>query len=387
LFAAPDFAASDFVGPEYGKNFYLVIKLLLVIPTLDRSGAEKQFSLLATRLPKDQFEVHVVALTRGGPFENLIKDHGIPVTILNKRWKFDPNALWKLRKIIKDFQPDILHTWLFAANSYGRLIAGKEQLPKVIVSERCVDSWKSGWQLKLDKKQIPRTAKLIGNSQSVARFYQELGYPEEKTVVIPNGIEIPENSSDRAKILAEFDLPEGARVVGFVGRLAPQKRIMDLIWAFQILRQITTNVYFLIIGEGPEKQKALDLAKHMECDHLIRFAGHQENVSEIMQVMNVFWLASDFEGMSNSLMEAMSHGIPSVVSDIPPNRELIEDGKTGYVVKVGDSVGFAQFADRILADQELAKKLGNEAFQTMKEKFSIENMVNAHVKLYHEVAS
>ncbi len=364
-----------------------MIKLLLVIPTLDRSGAEKQFSLLATGLPKDQFDVQVVALTRGGPFEKLIKDHGIPVTILNKRWKFDPNALWKLRKIIKEFQPDILHTWLFAANSYGRLIAGKENSPKVIVSERCVDSWKSGWQLKLDKKQSPRTTKLIGNSQSVARFYQELGYPEEKTVVIPNGIEIPENSSDRTKILAEFNLPEDARVVGFVGRLAPQKRIMDLIWAFQLLKQITTNVYFLIIGEGPEKQKALDLAKHMECDHLVRFAGHQENVSEIMQVMNVFWLASDFEGMSNSLMEAMSHGIPSVVSDIPPNRELIEDGKTGYVVKVGDSVGFAQFADRILADQELAKKLGNEAFQTMKDKFSIENMVNAHVNLYHEVTN
>ncbi|MGH7127929.1 MAG: glycosyltransferase, partial [Planctomycetaceae bacterium] len=101
--------------------------------------------------------------------------------------------------------------------------------------------------------------------------------------------------------------------------------------------------------------------------------------------MNVVWLASDFEGLSNSVMEAMALGIPVVASDIPPNRELVGDGRTGFIVKVGDSVGFAQFSDRILADPALADRLGRAARERMRSEFSIEKMVQAHAALYRQV--
>src|SRR5271154_6951246 len=93
-------------------------KLLLLIPTLDHSGAEKQFALLATRLPRDEFDVHAVTLTRGGPYEAMLRDAGVRLTHLNKRMKFDPLALWRLRSLVKEERPDILHAWIFAANSY-----------------------------------------------------------------------------------------------------------------------------------------------------------------------------------------------------------------------------------------------------------------------------
>ena len=94
-----------------------------------------------------------------------------------------------------------MHSWIFAANSYARLVAGKEPRPKVLVSERCVDSWKSDWQLWLDRRQIGRTTRLIGNSQSVAEFYRELGVPAEKLAVIPNAVEIPDDpQADRDRI-------------------------------------------------------------------------------------------------------------------------------------------------------------------------------------------
>ena len=92
----------------------------------------------------------------------------------------------------------------------------------------------------------------------------------------------------------------------------------------------------------------------MSCDHLVRFTGHRDDAARLIGLFDVFWLASDFEGMSNSIMEAMAAGVPVVASDIPPNRELVVDGQTGFLVKVGDSVGMAQFADRILADPALA---------------------------------
>ncbi|MCH7989585.1 MAG: glycosyltransferase [Planctomycetes bacterium] len=364
----------------------VVLKVLLVIPTLDRSGAEKQFSLLATRLPRDQFEVRAVALTRGGPYESVLRDAGIPLDVLNKRFKFDPFALWRLKQILADWKPDILHSWLFSANAYGRLLAGKRETPKVIVSERCVDSWKSGWQLWLDRRQISRTTRLIGNSQGVADFYRQIGFSEEKLIVIPNGVEVPkETPFDRDALLEEFDIPAGAEVIGYAGRLARQKRVQDIVWGMEIMRQLRENVYCLIVGDGPERNRLERFAQKYGCDHLVRFAGHRDDATKLIRAMNVFCLASEFEGMSNSLMEAMAAGVPVVVSDIPPNRELVVDGETGFFVNVGDGVGYAQFADRILADPQLAQRLGSAGRKSMQENFSLNKMVEAHADLYREV--
>ena len=362
-----------------------MIKLVLVIPTLDKSGAEKQFALLATGLPEDQFEVHVIALTRGGPYEAQIREAGIPLTIIGKRFKFDPFAISKLRRCLNAIQPDLVHSWIFAANSYVRFVAGKTNQPKVIVSERCVDSWKSSWQLWLDRRQISRTTRLLGNSQSVADFYQQAGLPSDRISVIPNGIQLPAASTEsRDKVWAEFDIPAGAHVVGFVGRLALQKRVPDLIWAMHLLHQCIENVYFVIVGDGPQKQQCLDRAAHFGSGHLVQFVGHREDAARLIQHMDVFWLASEFEGMSNSIMEAMSAGIPVVASDIPPNRELVVDGETGYLVKLGDSVAFSQRTDRILADPELATRLGDAGRHRIESEFSVQQMVDRHIQVYRD---
>jgi glycosyltransferase involved in cell wall biosynthesis len=364
-----------------------MIKLLLLIPTLDRSGAEKQLTLLATRLPKTEFDVRVAALTRGGPNAEVLQQHGIPCTLIGKRFKFDPFALGRLKNLIRDERPDVLHSWLFAANAYARLVAGKADRPRVVVSERCVDSWKSGWQLWLDRRQIRRTQRLVANSNSVAEFYRGQGFPAERITVIPNGVELPDfTPDDRLAVLREFGIPDDSRVVGYVGRIARQKRVRDLVWAMQLLRQLRDRVHLLIVGDGPERKKVEGFARHVGCDHLIRFAGHRDDASRLFAAIDVFWLASDFEGMSNSLMEAMAAGIPSVVTDIPPNRELVEDGRQGFVVKPGDSVGFAQFADRILGDPELHRRLGAAARERMRAEFSVEKMVQSYARLYRAVA-
>jgi hypothetical protein len=94
--------------------------ILEIIPTLDQSGAEKQLTLLARGLPREEFDVRVCAMTRGGPLEADLAAAGIPVTVLGKRWKFDPYAFWRLWRLIKQIKPDLVHTWIFAANAYGR---------------------------------------------------------------------------------------------------------------------------------------------------------------------------------------------------------------------------------------------------------------------------
>ena len=365
--------------------------IVLLIPTLDRSGAEKQFTLLATRLPKDEFDVTAIALTRGGPFAEELSSAGIPLVVLGKRSKFDPFAFSRLRSELRRLKPDILHTWLFAANAYGRLYcAGIVPRAKIVVSERCVDTWKAGWQLWVDRRLIGRTDRLVGNSPSVVEFYRGLGIPDGKLICIPNGIEAPEvvplnDPKTRESTLRELDFPPESFVVGYVGRLANQKRVEDLIWAVETLRQIRPQLRLVIVGDGPERERLEQFAQDVGVAGHVRFLGHRENVSRWLELFDVFCLASSFEGMSNSVMEAMAAGKPVVASDIPANRELVVHGETGFLVKLADTVGFMQFLRRYIDEPGLAERLGHAGHQRIQQFFGVQRMVDAYADIYRSL--
>jgi glycosyltransferase involved in cell wall biosynthesis len=369
------------------------IRVLLVIPTLDQSGAEKQFTLLAMGLPRDQFEVHAIALTRGGPYEKILNEHGIPLTILKKRWKFDPFCLRRLARLIREIQPDVIHTWLFAANSYVRMLAGGPGQPPVVVSERCVDSWKSGWQLTLDRWQIPRTARLVGNSNSVADFYRQQKFPDDRIRVVPNGIEPPAattdvSTSERDCLRAEVcGLPPNAKVLGYVGRLARQKRILDLLWVIVLLKDVDPNFYLVFVGDGPERDALEQFARDMNIEQNVKFLGHRQDIPALLPLFDVFLLASDFEGMSNSVMEAMAASLPVVASDITANRELVFDGVTGYLFPVGDRTACARAILFLFEQPERAQRMGIAGRQRMETEFSVQNMVDRYAEIYREVVT
>jgi len=188
-------------------------------------------------------------------------------------------------------------------------------------------------------------------------------------------------------LLAELEIPPGAPVIGFIGRMARQKRVDDLVYAMGLMAILRPDAYLLLIGDGPERERLMKFARDINIDHHIRFTGHRADAANLLRVMDVFWLASEFEGQSNSLMEAVAAGLPAVPSDIPPNRELGVDGETGLLVKVGDRVGFQQFTDRLLADLQLARRLGDAGRERMCREFSLDSMVAAYARLYREVAS
>lgn len=364
------------------------MRLVLLIPTLDRSGAEKQFTLLATGLPRDEFDVRVIALTRGGPYAEILEAAGIPVTILGKRFRFDPFAHRRLKSLLEELKPDILHTWLFAGNAYGRLAVGPKPPYPVLVSERCVDTWKARWQLWVDRKLAPRTTRLIGNSQSVGEFYRNIGFPADRISVIPNGIALPnQEPGTRETIRREFGIDPETRVLTYIGRLAAQKRVKDLIWAFELIREMKQqDVVFLVAGDGPLRESLERFAASLQVGRTIRFLGHRSDSAQLLSASDMFWLASDFEGLSNSLMEAMAAGLPVVASDIPPNRELVIPGETGYLVPVGDSIAFSQFANRILLDAGHGRQMGSAGRERIRAEFSIDRMVDGYSRLYREVA-
>ena len=181
-------------------------RIMHIIPTLDRGGAEKQLALLATRLPRDQFDVHVCVLTRSGPWAAALREAGIPVHQIDKRWKIDPAAFWRLRNLLRRLRPALVHTWIFAANCYGRQAALHAGVPHVMAGERCVDRWKVWHELAIDRHLARRTDKIVTNSSGVVDFYVSRGIPADKFEVIPNGIDAGHQSgvAESPDVLAEL---------------------------------------------------------------------------------------------------------------------------------------------------------------------------------------
>lgn len=369
-----------------------MIRVLLIIPTLDRCGAEKQLTLLATGLPRDRFEVHVCALTRGGPLAEPLEATGIPVTVIGKSWKIDPRAYWRLRRHIRQLAPDLVHTWLFAANAYGRAAAFSAGVRHVLAGERCVDPWKRWHELAIDRRLARRTQRIITNSSGVRDFYVRHGVPAEKFVIIPNGVAPPAESgaaadpaAAREAVLAELGLPSDARLIGAVNRLWPQKRVKDLIWAADLLKCVRDDVHLLIIGDGPQRWRLERYRDQCELADRVHFLGARDDVPRLLPHLECLWLASEYEGQSNAILEAMATGLPVVASDIPGNRDLVIPDETGFLVPVGDRGNLARRTQLLLNDAALARRLGEAGRQRVRSEFSVERMVARHAELYEQV--
>jgi glycosyltransferase involved in cell wall biosynthesis len=361
-------------------------RILQVVPTLNRAGAEKQLVLLSRGLARDEFDVHVCAITQGGVLAADLQQAQIPLTILGKKFKFDPASWWRLRQHIARLQPDLVQTWMFTANAYGRAAALSAGVRKIVASERCVDSWKAPHQLAIDRYLAKRTDMIVVNSRGVEEFYKLHGIPARKLRVIYNGIGPAAASGiTRELLLAELGLPPDARLIGAVGRLWPQKRVKDLIWATDMLKVIRDDTHLLVIGEGPQRAALERYRALCHIEDRVHFLGARNDVPRLMPHFDLLWLASSYEGLPNTIMEAMACGVPVVATDIWGNRELVEHDQSGFLVAVGDRTGLARWAHKILDNPQLAARLGNAGRHRITTQFTIEAMVEKHAALYREL--
>jgi glycosyltransferase involved in cell wall biosynthesis len=226
----------------------------------------------------------------------------------------------------------------------------------------------------------------VVNSPAIRDFCSPHGLPVEKFVVIPNGVApfAPDNTS-RAELLGELGIPADARLIGTIGRLWPQKRMKDLIWAADLLKVIRDDVHLLIIGDGPQRENLERYRRLVRIEDKVHFLGHRADVPRILPHFDLLWLASGYEGLPNVVMEALVTGVPVVATDIPGNRELITPDEQGYLVGVGDRAGFARHAQWILEDPALRERLGSAGRRRMLDEYSVARMVERHAALYREL--
>jgi glycosyltransferase involved in cell wall biosynthesis len=366
-----------------------VLKVLQLIPTLDRSGAEKQMVLLARGLPRDRFKVEVAALTRLGPLKAELDEAGIPVTLIGKRLKVDPMALGRLTRFLKDRRFDVVQTWIYAADTYGRVAAHRARVPVVVTSEMAVDLWKGRSELLVDRLLARWTDRVVGNSYAVVEFYRRAGIPPEKLAMIPSGIGDEEPPGvDPAEVRAGLGLARDAPLVLFAGRLAEQKGVDTLIAGLDLLQHVRPDLRTLIVGEGPLRSRLEETARAFRLfeDRRVSFLGHRDDVPRLLAASDLLVLPSLYEGLPNVVLEAMRSRKPVVATAAPGTTEVVEDGRTGLLVPIRNPPALAQAIRRVIEDSALAKSLGEAGRARVEAEFGVQLMVERFASLYEQLS-
>jgi glycosyltransferase involved in cell wall biosynthesis len=363
------------------------LKVLQLIPTLDRSGAEKQMAMLARGLPRDRFQVEVAALTRLGPLAAELNAAGIPVRVIGKSLKLDPIALARLVRYLKAGSFDVVQTWIFAANTYGRVAARLAGVPVVVVAEMAVDLWKGRLERSIDRRLATWCDRLVGNSHAVVEFYRRLGVPEDRLAMIYSGVEdAAPPPVDRRAVRAELGFEPEAPLVLFAGRLAEQKRVGDLLKALDLLQHVQPDVVTLIAGDGPLRDHLEETAHGYHLDGRVHFLGHREDVPRLLAAADLLVLPSAYEGLPNVVLEAMQLAKPVVATAAPGTTEVVVDGETGLLVPIGDVTGLTRSIRDLVRDPALARRLGEAGRARAAAGFGADAMIAHFAELYEHLA-
>jgi glycosyltransferase involved in cell wall biosynthesis len=364
-----------------------VLKVLQLIPTLDRSGAEKQMVLLAKGLPRDRFQVEVAALSRLGPLESELRDAGIPVTAIGKRFKFDPIALITLARFLRTRKFDVMQTWIFAANTYGRVASRLSHVPVVVVAEMAVDLWKGRFDRSIDRILSTWCDRLVGNSHAVVEFYEQLGVPRDHLAMIYSGTDDLEPAQiDPRAVRAELGLGADAPLIIFAGRLAEQKRLDDLLKALDILQSVEPDVRTIITGDGPLREHLEEMSRAFHLDERVKFLGHRDDVPRLMTAADLTVLPSAYEGLPNVILEAMRLRKPVVATAAPGTTEVVVDGETGLLVPIGNPPLLCRAIRDVIRDTTLARRLGEAGRARVEAHFRASTMIARFAELYERLA-
>jgi glycosyltransferase involved in cell wall biosynthesis len=305
-------------------------------------------------------------------------------------------ALLQLWWLAVRLRPTTLHSYLPLTNFLGTVAGWLALVPVVITSRRALGTHQDRLPLwrSLDRLANRLSTLVTVNSHAVAAdTVARDGIAPNKLVLIPNGIDFSRFSeplADRAALRTALglDTPDGVTPgIVVVGNLIPYKGHADLIDSIAQLKPRDQPARFLLVGE--DRGIGTDLAARACARGVadrISFIGSREDVASILAASDGFVLPSHEEGFSNALLEAMAAGLFIVATDVGGNSEALEDGRLGTLVPPRDPAALARAIDLLLdalsdsADTGTARNA--EAARTVRERYGIDRMVEAHIVLY-----
>ena len=365
------------------------LPICFLITELDIGGAERALVKIATGLPRERWTPSVICLSRRGPLAEPLEAAGVRVTCLGANRVFSPGGLLKattgLTRELRRQQPRILQTFLFHANIAGRLAARRAGVPHVLSGIRVADR-RGRWRLAVDRWTERLVEKHVCVSRGVADFcVQESGLSEDKVVVIPNGVDVETYRDAEPADPTEFGVPADAEVVIAVGRLDPQKDPLLLLNATSQIAADRPKLHVLFVGDGPLRGEIEESARNLDLESRVHLTGWRPEIPQFLKAASLFVLPSRWEGMPNVVLEAAAAGVPVIATETEGVCEIIEPGRTGAVVKIGDAEGLAEAILAALRDRSLPLQMAETLQHAVADRFTWDSVVAQYDRLYESL--
>ncbi|MBU0576919.1 glycosyltransferase family 4 protein [Patescibacteria group bacterium] len=353
-------------------------------------------SLIALR--KEGYEVEVAC--GGGKFFKDIQNEGFKVYFVPFNRKFyhwsNIKALFRILKILRRNQYDILHTHTPVASFISRIAAKIAKVPIIIYTVHGFHFYEHGNELAnicfyfleklagrctdifitINTDDYRKAKKMFSNNRT---FYVK-GVGINTQEFMPENI----NSEKLADLRDELRINNNEEIIGIVAEMNPGKRHIDFLRAANLISRKKNNVKFLIIGTGRLMDYYKNVTKKLSIDKDCIFTGFRRDILELLSLMDIFVFPSAREGLPVSLMEAMSMRKPAVVANIRGNRDLVIDGITGKIVPVKNSQAIADAVLEMLNNPEKRKKMGEEARRRIESEFEEKIVLEQILKIYRE---
>lgn len=305
------------------------IRVLHVIDTLDEdsAGGERAALNLATHLPSERFEQHLVTTRRSGgePIAELVAA-GVGHTDLRRGGRYDLGGYAKLLGLIHRLRPDVLHAHMYGSNVSGSVFGTLAAVPAIVAHEQ---TWSYEGQLLrrfLDGRVIGRLADVfIAVSSADAERMQSIeGVPAGKIRMIPNAWS-ERVYAVQTDLRAELGIGAQTPLAASVMLMRPQKRLDVMVDAFALTLKELPEARLVLVGEGSERSAVSAQVERLGLGHAIHILGYREDIGSVWEAADALVLSSDFEGTPLSVLEGMAAGVPVVSTDIGGMPDITTD--------------------------------------------------------------
>lgn len=372
---------------------------MYIIENIFFGGGERVFSQIIKGLNKEKYKIYV-ACKPGGVFEEKIGSLAeiIPFSLRNGCSLL---KILRLSRIVKEKSIDIIHSQGSRADFFARVVARIAKVPVVISTIAMPPEGYDVGILKkipyvfLDRLTEKITDCFIVVSQNLqSRLITKHKIPKEKVVTIYNGVEIEEFKSESLpiqRIRDEYKISQETVLIGVIGRLVWQKGIVYFIQAIRkIVNQkppLSSEVKFLIIGEGLLKKKLKKIVRRFHLNNYVIFTNFRKDVKELLHCLDIVVLSSIREGQPIVLLEAMAMQKAIIATDIQGINETVVNDESGILVRPKDVAGLAEAIVELVNNREKAHQLGEMARKTAQGIFNFKDKLMQYENLYQELVS
>jgi sugar transferase (PEP-CTERM/EpsH1 system associated) len=368
------------------------IKVTHVVLSLDCGGLERVVLDLVREGQVLGQQITVLCLEHPGTLAAHVEALGGSLLCLHKLPGFKLRTINQLEAVLHELLPDVLHTHQAGALFYTGPAARRVDVPVVVHTEHgnhfrhrhagFLGRMRQSWLWWIAARYAARffcVSKDIADELASRRLV-----PRRKLEVIPNGIDTDlfERTSSRADIRRTLGIAPDAPVAGTVGRLNGVKRQDLLIRAFTQVCKRIPDARLVLVGDGPMRDSLQALAKDLNLNGSVRFAGYQSQPERYLQMMDVFALTSQTEGMPLAILEAWAAGLPVVASAVGGVPDLVQHGCNGLLFPSGDEDALAQLLRELIQDQDRARSLGAAGRQEVLARYSLQRMANDYQHHY-----